>query len=134
MRYMLSTDSILDLVNGRSASLRGRLARCSPEALCMSAITAAELEHGLKRLSPADPVRRSVRQLLKQVKILPWDSYCSGWYAELFFQQESQTTPVGTMDLMIAAHSIAAGTVLVSSSNRNELDQFDAPLRVECWS
>lgn len=134
MRYMLGTDSILDLVNGKSASLRGRLARYTPESLCMSALTTAELEHVIKRLSPADPARRSVRQLLKHVKILPWDADCSHWYAELFFQQESLATSIGTMDLMIAAHSIAAGAILVSSSIRDELDQFDAPLRAECWS
>lgn len=134
MRYMLGTDTITDLAYARSKTLPGRLAQYSPECLCVSAITVAELEHGLKRLSPNDPVRRFVRRLLKQLQVLSWNSDCSHWYAELFNQQESLSTSVGAMDLMIAAHALAAGTVLVRGTAGSELDLFDAPLRVECWS
>ena len=46
---------------------------------------------------------------------MPWDSDAAEAYAQLRTSCESEGTPLGTMDMLIAAHSVAVGAVLVTN-------------------
>ena len=56
-----------------------------------------------------------VKEFLIRVGILPWDSSAAKAYARLRASCESEGTPLGTMDILIAAHSVAVGAILVTN-------------------
>lgn len=133
MLHMLDTDTASYLIRGKSPAIEARLAALVPSAVCVSVMTRAELLYGLKRLPADHRLPLAVRQFLKIVRILPWDTDAADWYAEIRHQLVSTGQPIGEMDMMIAAHALSAGAVLVTN-NSLHYERIEAPLILENWA
>jgi len=133
MLYMLDTDIASYIIKGRSPEIEARLSAIEPSLVCVSAITRAELVYGLKRLPPSHRLHIGVRQFLKIVRVLSWDAEAADFYAEIRHQLVLAGKPIGEMDMMIAAHSLAAAAVLVTNNTRH-YERIPAPLILENWS
>ncbi len=133
MLHMLDTDTVSYLIKGKSPSIEAKLASLIPAMVCISVITRAELLYGLKRLPADHRLHLAVRQFLKIVRILPWDSEAADWYADIRHQLVSRGQPIGELDMMIAAHTLSAGAVLVTNNHRH-YERIDAPLILENWA
>ncbi len=129
---MLDTDIASYVIKGRSPAVEARLASIPPDRICISAVTRAELLYGLKRLPPEHRLHIAVQQFLKIVRTLPWDADAAEHYADIRHQLSTRGQPIGEMDMMIAAHSLAVGAVLVSNNLRH-FKRIKAPLRLEDW-
>ncbi len=133
MLHMLDTDTASYLIKGKSPALESRLATLVPSMVCISVMTRAELLYGLKRLPADHRLHLTVRQFLKIVRILPWDLDAADWYADIRHQLIGSGQPIGEMDMMIAAHALSAGAVLVTNNIRH-YQRIDAPLILENWA
>ncbi len=133
MLHMLDTDTASYLIKGKSPAIEAKLAALAPTTVCISVMTRAELQYGLKRLPADHRLHLVVRQFLKIVRILPWDADAADWYAEIRHQLASTGQPIGEMDMMIAAHALSAGAVLVTN-NRRYYERIEAPLILENWA
>lgn len=133
MLHMLDTDTASYLIKGKSPAIEAKLAVLVPAAVCISVMTRAELQYGLKRLPAEHRLHLAVRQFLKIVRILPWDADAADWYAAIRYQLVSSGQPIGEMDMMIAAHALSAGAVLVSNNHRHYA-RIEAPLILENWA
>lgn len=100
--------------------------------VCISAITEAELLRGVARLPEAKRLPIAVNEFLLRVEIPSWDSLAAKTYAELRTTCESQGKPLGSMDMLIAAHSKAEGTVLVT--NDKAFYNIEHLLMLEDWT
>lgn len=130
---MLDTDTASYLIKGKSLAIEDRLAVLAPSQVCISVMTRAELQYGLKRLPPDHRLHLTVRQFLKIVRSLPWDAEAADWYASIRHQLVSIGQPIGEMDMKIAAHALSAGAVLVTNNNRH-YQRIAAPLMLENWA
>jgi tRNA(fMet)-specific endonuclease VapC len=133
MLHMLDTDIASYIIKGRSPNMEARLAAIEPSMVCVSVITRAELLYGLKRLPSNHRLHLGVRQFLRIVRALPWDAEAAGFYAEIRHQLVTSGQPIGELDMMIAAHSLAAGAVLVTNNTR-DFGRIPAPLILQNWS
>lgn len=133
MLYMLDTDTTSYLVKGRSPEIEAKLADIPPQMICVSVITRAELMYGLKRLPADHRLHLVVRQFLRIVRVLPWDADAADWYASIRHQLIAAGQPIGECDMMIAAHSLAVGAVLVTNNLRH-YKRIEAPLILENWA
>ena len=114
--YMLDTNTVSYILNGRSAEARRRLSSLgSDEVACISAITEAELWYGLERISGGDRRRNALRVFLDRMQVLPWGRDEAAAYGTFRAKQEAIGRPLGPLDTEIAAHAIAIGAVLVTS-------------------
>lgn len=132
MLYMLDTDTASYLLKGKSPAIEQRLAALVPSMVCISVMTRAELQYGLKRLPADHRLHLVVRQFLKIIRTLPWDAEAADWYSCIRHQLVSTGQPIGELDMMIAAHSLSAGAVLVSNNQRH-YERIEAPLMLENW-
>jgi tRNA(fMet)-specific endonuclease VapC len=107
MLHMLDTDIASYIIKGRFPNIEARLSTIEPSMVCLSVITRAELLYGLKRLPSGHRLHIGVRQFLKIVRVLPWDWEAADFYAEIRHQLTTSGQPIGEMDMMIAAHSLA---------------------------
>ena len=57
----------------------------------------------------------AVEEFLLRVNSLPWDSGAARRYAEVRGVLERSGTPMGNLDMMIAAHALATDATLVTS-------------------
>jgi len=132
MLHMLDTDTASYVIKRRSAAIEARLAAIEPAMVCVSVMTRAELLYGLKRLPAEHRLHLSVRQFLRIVRVLAWDSEAADYYAEIRHQLVTTGQPIGEMDMMIAAHSLSAGAILVTNNLRH-FERVAAPLLLENW-
>ena len=133
MLHMLDTDTASYVIKGRSPAIEAKLALILPSMVGISVMTRAELLYGLKRLPADHRLHLAVRQFLKIVRTLPWDSEAADWYADIRHQLVTSGQPIGELDMMIAAHSLSAGAVLVTNNVRH-YERIEAPLILENWA
>ena len=131
--HLLDTDTASFIIKGRSPAIEAKLAAIPPDRVCVSAITRAELMYGLKRLRASHRLHVAVRQFLKIVRVLAWDADAADYYADIRHQLRTTGRPIGEMDMMIAAHALALGAVLVTN-NTSHFDRIAAPLSWVNWS
>lgn len=131
--HLLDTDTASFIIKARSPITEAKLAEIPPSRVCVSAVTRAELIYGLKRLPPEHRLQVGVRQFLKMVRVLAWDADAADWYAEIRHQLTTTGRPIGEMDMMIAAHALSIGAVLVSNNTRH-FERISAPLALANWS
>jgi tRNA(fMet)-specific endonuclease VapC len=130
--HLLDTDIASFVIKARSPAVEAKLAAMPPDRVCVSAVTRAELMYGLKRLSPTHRLHVAVRQFFRIIRVLAWDSDAADWYAEIRHQLTTTGQPIGEMDMMIAAHALSTGAVLVTNNTRH-FGRVAAPLALANW-
>jgi tRNA(fMet)-specific endonuclease VapC len=133
MLHMLDTDMASYIIKGRAPAIDAKLASIQPSMICLSVITRAELLYGIKRLPAGHRLHLGVRQFLRIVRVLSWDAQAADHYADIRHQLVTAGRPIGEMDMMIAAHSLSAGAVLVTNNTRH-FERIDAPLLLANWA
>lgn len=131
--YLLDTDTASFIIKRRIPDVLERLAAVPPDRVAVSAVTRAEMMHGLKALPPEHRLQLGVRQFLKIVRVLAWDGEAADYYAEIRHQLAGAGRVIGEMDMMIAAHALAAGAVLVTNNVRH-FERIALPLLLENWT
>ena len=113
---MLDTNIVSYIVKGRSPAARARLlALKDDEVACVSAITEAEIRYGLVRRPEATVLKTLMDGFLASIRVLPWSRDEADAYGRVRAKLEKSGMSLGNMDMMIAAHAIAAGAVLVTN-------------------
>jgi tRNA(fMet)-specific endonuclease VapC len=116
--YMLDTNTVSYILKGKSPVARARLAALGPdEVACISIVTEFELEFGLAKNPDAESLRGAIRWFLARIQILPLGSAEARAYGKLRAQQEAKGRPLESMDMLIAAHAIEVGAILVTADN-----------------
>ena len=136
MIYLLDTDTSSYFIKGRHPNLRnlrakvGGLARAG---LAISSVTKAELLYGLKRLDENHDLHLSVNAFLSAIQILDWPSEAASLYADIRHRLTLAGQLIGELDMMIAAHALSLGAVLVTNNTRH-YQRLCPPLRIENWT
>lgn len=130
--YMLDTNTASYIIKGEPAVIRERLRNVPMANVCVSAITEAELLRGVAKKPEAKHLPVVVKEFLLRVEILPWDSDAADAYAQLRTACENEGKPLGNMDMLIAAHSVAVGAVLIT--NDKAFYNVEHHLMLDDWS
>jgi len=111
-RYMLDTNTVSHLIKAHPVVTR-RLLAAPMASLCISAITEGELLFGLAKRPDAKRLHAAVRELLLRLDVLPWNS--AEHYGMARAEMEAQGRILAPLDLLIAAHALSVGAVLVTN-------------------
>jgi tRNA(fMet)-specific endonuclease VapC len=114
IRYLLDTNISSYVIKGKVPYVRENLRRIPMPEVGISAVTGAELRFGVARIPGASQLQIAVEEFLVHVEILPWDSFAARHYATLRSSLEASGTPMGNLDMMIAAQALAAEATLVT--------------------
>lgn len=118
-QYMLDTDTSSFFVKGRYPSIEQRLRQLDSWEYCISVITRAEMLYGLQLAAPTHASHMNVRRFLVSIEIRDWDQAAADAYAELRHALKLKGTTVDALDLMIAAHAVSIGAVLVTNNTKH---------------
>lgn len=129
--YMLDTNVVSHVMQGRDALLLQRLTAVPVGRVVISSVTLAELEYGLHRRGQPTRLRNALTEFLIRVDVLPWDEPVARRYGELCAKLEAQGINFSDMDMMIAAHAAAADATLVSRDRA--FGQIPEHLQLEVW-
>ena len=113
--YLLDTNMTGYIARGRSAAAREQLERAMQSSVvAMSAISRGEILFGLEQRPAATRLRTLMDDLFRRVRVLAWDSAAAESYAKLRTRLNAEGKSLAPMDMLIAAHAIAVGAVLVT--------------------
>ena len=98
--------------------------------ICTSIIVAAELRYGCAK-SGSKRLLKAVEDLLGEISVLPFDVPADAEYGAIRSALEAGGTPIGSNDLLIAAHARATGSTIVTA-NADEFRRVRG-LKVENW-
>ena len=131
VRYLLDTNTASYVIKGNFPRVRERLLKIPMAEVGISVVTEAELRFGVARLPEATTLKSVVEEFLLRVEILPWNSEAARQYARIRAILEKDASPMGNLDLMIAAQAVAAEVVLVT---HDHVFRRVKGLKVEDWS
>lgn len=129
-RYMLDTNMISDLVKNPQGKAAKRIAKVGEDNVCTSIIVAAELRYGCAK-SGSKRLLKAVEDLLAEIPVLPFDVPADAEYGGIRSELETAGKPIGSNDLLIAAHAYATDSVIVTA-NTDEFKRIRG-LKVENW-
>ena len=132
MKYLLDTNVCVELIRHKSPHLLRRLSQHAISEVGVSSITAAELQFGVHRSSQPARNQLALEQFLIPLAILDFDFESAGVYGPFRAHLEAQGTPIGSLDMLIAAQALSHELVLVTNNTR-EFARV-AGLVVEDWS
>jgi tRNA(fMet)-specific endonuclease VapC len=126
---MLDTNIISDMMRNP----RGRAARRAREVqdqLCTSIIVASELRYGCAKKGSSELLRR-VEMILDEIGVIALDVPADADYGSIRSELEAAGQPIGSNDLLLAAHAYSMKLILVTA-NVCEFSRVRG-LKVENW-
>lgn len=132
MTYMLDTSICIYAMKKKTEKFLRRFREEMDGGLCISSITLAELEYGMKHSS--DPLKneQALLRFLVPLSILPFGAAAASEYGQLRAYLQSKGIPIGPLDMLIAGHAKAEKLVLVT----NNVKEFERvpDLEIENWA
>jgi len=113
VRYLLDANAASYAINKKNVAVDRHLARVAMVELGISAVTEGELRYGAARSGSA-PLQATVELFLLGVTIFAWDSEAAKEYGRLRSAMEHEGRVMGSLDMMIAAHAMELGLILVT--------------------
>jgi tRNA(fMet)-specific endonuclease VapC len=131
VKFLLDTNVCVDFLNQRHPSVVERIRGCSPADLCLSSVVVAELRYGADRSERRAENHDRLDVMTAEIQCLDFDLAAASAYGGIRSHLESKGTPIGPYDMMIAAHALSRGLILVTD-NEGEFRRISG-LRIENW-
>ncbi|MCI3131813.1 type II toxin-antitoxin system VapC family toxin [Phenylobacterium aquaticum] len=127
---MLDTNILSDLVRNPRGRVAERITEFGESQVCTSVIVAAELRFGAARKG-SDRLTAQLERILAALPVLPLEPPADEAYGRIRADLEARGLPIGGNDLLIAAHALSLGHVVVTDNER-EFARIPG-LTVENW-
>ena len=132
MTYMLDTNICIYMMKKKPEKVLQRFQEKFYSGICISTITLAELEYGMKHSSNPTKNEQALLRFLAPLTVLPFEAAAALEYGAVRAYLQSQGTPIGPLDMLIAGHARAEHAILVTN---NVLEFERVPeLLIENWA
>jgi tRNA(fMet)-specific endonuclease VapC len=130
MKYLLDANIISHLVRFPTGVIHLRLNEVGHDNVFISIIVASEIKFGVEKNGSVD-LARKVHAVISRLPIVPFEAPADEFYAKIRAQLEKLRNTIGPNDLLIAAHALALGAIMVTNNER-EFSRVPG-LKVENW-
>jgi tRNA(fMet)-specific endonuclease VapC len=130
-RYLLDTNICIYIINRKPAEVFRHFEGLSVGDIGISSITGTELTYGVEK-SGSPRNRQALEKFLMPLEIVAFDAAAMRQYGSLRTRLEKQGAPIGPLDMLIAAHAMALGSILVTNNTR-EFERIPG-LALENWA
>ena len=131
MTYMLDTNICIYAIKNKPEQVLEKLKENLSNGICISAITLAELQHGVEKSINPEKNSMALLQFLSILDILPFDDLAAVEYGKICAYLQKRGTPIGTIDMLIAAHAKTENLIIVTNNVR-EFERVP-DLKIENW-
>jgi tRNA(fMet)-specific endonuclease VapC len=132
MKYMLDTNICIYVIKHKPEKVFQKIQEIDPADVCISAVTYAELVHGVEKSSAVERNRLALSLLLAGIEIKDFDVDAADHYGMIRADLEKKGTPIGPLDMMIAGHAQSLQLTIVT----NNVKEFSrvGDLMIENWA
>ncbi len=118
MKYLLDTSMCIYLIRQKPPQVLDKFAALSFGDIGVSTSTVAELQYGVQKSQRPEQNQQALEQFLIPLIIADFDQDAAMAYGAIRATLEQQGTPIGSLDLLIAAHTRSLGVTLVTNNLR----------------
>ncbi|NOZ49588.1 MAG: type II toxin-antitoxin system VapC family toxin [Chloroflexi bacterium] len=118
MKYMLDTNICIYLIRHKPPTVRAHFEMHAVGEIGVSSLTVAELMYGVEKSQRPAQNRETLLQFLLPLVIVSFDHQAAVAYGRIRAVLEKAGTPIGALDMLIAAHALSLDVTLVSNNTR----------------
>ncbi len=131
MKYLIDTNICIYIMNKRPPDVIYKIKNTDVGMIGISSITVSELKYGAYKSKYKDQNLKRLDEFLTPFEILSYDQTAAEYYGEIRSKLEKQGFIIGPLDLLIAAHALSKGLILVTN-NEKEFKRIKS-LKIENW-
>jgi tRNA(fMet)-specific endonuclease VapC len=118
MKLLLDTNICIYIIKQKPAAVLGRFGEYQAGDIGISSITLSELRYGVAKSNHREKNAKALDEFIIPLDVVPFDESAALAYGEIRAFLEKTGTPIGSMDMLIAAHAISLGVTLVTNNVR----------------
>ncbi len=131
MTYMLDTHICIYIIKRKPPDVIKRFQKIPISYVGISSITFSELVYGAVKSSKPGRNQLALAQFAAPLDIFAYGDRAAHHYGSLRSYLEKKGTPIGSLDMLIAAHALSMDSILVT---HNEREFGRVPkLKIENW-
>ena len=131
MKFMLDTNTCIYIIKRKPPNVIERFKETELFQIGISSITLSELLYGVSKSSKPEQNLMALTQFIAPLEILPYGDEAAQYYGDLRAYLEKLGTPIGSLDMLIAAHALSIACTLVTN---NEKELIRIPhLKIDNW-
>jgi len=132
IRFMLDTNICIYIIKKKPEKVIHRLRKTPIADIGISTITLSELEYGVLKSALPERNKIALAEFLAPLAIMAYDDYAAQHYGRIRASLEKHGTPIGSLDMLIAAHALSLRCTLVTN---NEAEFARLPeLKIANWT
>jgi tRNA(fMet)-specific endonuclease VapC len=132
MKFMLDTNTCIYIIKQKPPDVIERFKLTEISKIGISSITMSELLYGVSKSSKPEQNQIALIQFIAPLEILSYGGEAAQYYGELRIHLEKQGTPIGSLDMLIAAHALSIDCTLITN---NEKEFIRIPnLKIDNWA
>ena len=131
MEFMLDTNTCIYIIKRKPSKVIERFKRTEISQIGISSITLSELLYGVSKSTKPEQNHVALAQFVAPLEILPYGDEAAQHYGAIRAQLEKKGTPIGSLDMLIAAHALSIACTLVTN-NKKEFIRIPN-LKIENW-
>jgi len=132
IKYMLDTNICIYIIKQKPKNVIERFRQAQVSEIGVSSITLSELEYGVMKSAKPEQNKLALAQFIAPIEISAYDDVAAQHYGVIRAHLERQGTPIGSLDMLIAAHALSQNSVLITN-NESEFKRV-SNLRIENWA
>jgi tRNA(fMet)-specific endonuclease VapC len=118
MKLMLDTNICIYLIRHQPPAVLKHFLEFQVGDIGISSITLSELHYGVAKSRHKEKNAEALDEFLVPLEIVSFDDEAARFYGDIRAVLEKAGTPIGAMDMLIAAHALSMGVMLVTNNAR----------------
>ncbi len=129
---MLEINICIYIIKRKPEQVLKRLQETRISDIAVSSITLSELAYGAAKSAHPDQNRIAPAEFLAPLEILSYDDMAAHEYGRIRTALESKGTPIGSLNMLIAAHARSLNCTRVTNNEREFRNVIS--LKIENWA
>jgi tRNA(fMet)-specific endonuclease VapC len=118
MKIMLDTNICIYIIKRQPAAVLKRFLEYQVGDIGISSITLSELRYGVAKSTHREKNTKALDEFIIPLEVISFDEAAAHIYGDIRATLEKAGTPIGAMDMLIAAHAVSLGIPLVTNNTR----------------
>jgi len=131
MKYMLDTNICIYIIKKHPESVLKKFKTEMMGNIAISSITLAELRYGVQKSHHQQKNKSALDEFIVPLEIFSFDENAAEYYGYIRADLEKKGKIIGSLDMMIAAHALSLGAILVTNNKKEFLRV--PKLTIEDW-
>ncbi len=118
MKILLDTNICIYLIKQQPVAVLERFLEYEVGDIGISSITLSELRYGVAKSGHREKNAKALDEFIIPLEVVPFDEAAARAYGDVRADLEKAGTPIGAMDMLIAAHALSLDIPLVTNNTR----------------